>query len=111
MSCSYYVFYRGKPEDSENFLDYYRKQHASILKTYPGIRSCLLHRPVDWSDPVTVQPENDIYLIAELIFNSLEDLNFALASEERQNSRRDFEHFPLFKGNINHQAMITEELF
>lgn len=111
MSCSYLVFYRGKPEDPERFIDHYRSQHAPILRAYPNIRSCLLHRPAAWVDPVAIQPEKGLYLLAELRFDSIDDLNTALASEMRQRSREDFVNFPRFDGKVSHQAVVTETLF
>ena len=110
MTCSYLVRYRGMPEDPERFLDHYRTQHATILRAYPNIRSCLLHRGVPWADPVAVRPD-DLFALAELRFDSIEDLNAALASDVRQRSRLDFVNFPRFVGEVSHQAVITEALF
>ena len=111
MSCSYFVYYKGIPDDPESFLDHYRKKHGPILKKYPKIRSCLLHRPVAWTDPATVNPPDGMYLLAELKFDSVEDLNEALASDARQESRKDFVNFPHFNGEVRHQAVVTEVQF
>ena len=110
MSCAYLVRYRGMPEDPERFLDHYRTQHASIMRAYPNIRACHLHRAVSWEDPVAVRPDG-LFLLADLRFDSVDDLNAALASEMRQRSREDFINFPRFNGEITHQAIVTETLF
>jgi uncharacterized protein (TIGR02118 family) len=109
VSCSYLVRYRGMPEDPDRFLDYYKTSHGLILREYPKIRSCLLHRAVPWVDPVQVRPDG-LFVLAELKFDSIEDLNTALASEVRMRSRADFTNFPRFNGEISHQAVITEVL-
>jgi len=110
LSCSYFVRYRGTPEDPRRFLEHYRKKHGPIMRAYPGITACRLHIGTPWVDPVAVTPEN-IFLLAELEFPSIEALNAALASEMRQRSRADFVNFPRFDGEITHQAVITETLF
>jgi len=110
MSVSYLVRYRGAAADPAAFLDHYRSRHATILRDYPGIRACRLHHPVPWVDPVQVRPDG-LFLLAELRFDSLDDLNRALASETRQRSRADFVNFPRFEGEVSHQAVETEVLF
>ncbi len=110
MSCSYLVRYHGIPEDPDRFLDHYRNRHTLILREYPNIRSCLLHRAAPWVDPVPVRPDG-LFVLAELKFDSSADLNAALTSEVRMRSRADFVNFPRFNGEISHQAVITEVLF
>lgn len=110
MSVSYFVRYRGSPKDAEAFLAHYRGKHADIMRQYPRIRGCRLHHPVDWDDPVPVV-RDEVFMIAELIFDSVEDLNFALNSEVRQRSRADFVNFPPLDGDVRHLAVSTETLF
>lgn len=110
MSVSYFVRYRGTPRDAEAFLAHYREQHAAIMRQYPGIRGCRLHHPVEWNDPVPVV-RDEVYLIAELIFDTVEDLDHALQSEVRQRSRADFVNFPPLDGDVRHLAVSTETLF
>ena len=110
MSCSYLIHYRGQPVDSAAFLEHYRRVHAPIMQRYPNIRGCFLHHAIPWVDPVSVQSDG-LFLMAELKFDSIEDLNYALAAEVRQESRRDFQNFPSFEGQIRHQAVSTEILF
>ncbi|MCD8140148.1 MAG: EthD family reductase [Planctomycetaceae bacterium] len=111
MSVSYFVRYEGETENAAAFLNHYRTQHAELLRHYPRIRECKLHHPAEWHDPVPVKKDR-IFVLAELVFDSLEDLNFSLASEARQDSRRDFNNFPpLHNSDIRHLAVTTEILF
>lgn len=111
MSVSYMVRYVGRPEDARAFMEHYRTKHKEIMQRYPRIRGCRLHHPVEWRDPVAVNKDN-IFVLAELVFDSLEDLDFSLASEARQASRADFSNFPkLLDADIRHQAVETEILF
>jgi uncharacterized protein (TIGR02118 family) len=111
MAVSYFVRYVGRPADAERFLDHYRSRHAAILREYPGIRACRLHHPIAWNDPVAVR-KDDVFVLAELVFDSAEDLDRALHSETRQRSRADFMNFPpLEGGEIRHLAVQTETLF
>ena len=111
MSVSYFVRYVGETDEAEAFLKHYRTRHSSLMQKYPRIRGCNLHHPVDWTDPVPVHKDN-VFMLAELVFDSVEDLNFALASQARQDSRADFNNFPkLSNSDIRHLAVETEKLF
>jgi uncharacterized protein (TIGR02118 family) len=110
-TVSYFIRYVGAPRDVAAFLAHYRERHAQILRDYPGIRGCRLHHPVEWNDPVKVNKDR-VFMLAELVFDSREDLDRALASETRQRSRADFLNFPpLENGEIRHLAVETETLF
>lgn len=111
MAVSYFIRYVGETREGEAYFDHYRTKHVEFLKKYPRIRGCRLHHPVAWNDPVPVNKDR-VFMLAELIFDSLEDLNFALASPERQASRGDFNNFPtLENSDIRHLAVETEILF
>ena len=111
VSVSYFIRYVGAPKDVAAFLEHYRVRHAQILREYPGIRGCRLHHPVESHDPVNVNKDK-VFMLAELVFDSREDLNRALMSETRQRSRADFLNFPpLENGEIRHLAVQTETLF
>ena len=111
MGVSYFVRYAGESSDGAAFMEHYRTRHAELLKRYPRIRGCKLHHPIEWNDPVQVNKDR-IFILAELVFDSIEDLNFSLASEARQDSRKDFNNFPkLNNGEIRHLAVETEILF
>jgi hypothetical protein len=50
-------------------------------------------------------------LVAQMIFDTKEDLDNALQSGERAIAREDFSSFPPFHGVVYHQATISEEVF
>ena len=109
MSVSYFVRYEGTAADAGEFVRYYREEHAAILRRFPGIRSIVLHTPIAWRDPFPVQPDRFL-MLAQMIFDSREDLDRALGSEARAEARRDFARFPRFEGSVFHQAALTEEV-
>jgi hypothetical protein len=41
------------------------------------------------------------------VFDTIGDLDTALASEARADARTDFASFPEFQGSITHQAMVA----
>ena len=107
MSVSYFVRYKGKAENPRAFVDYYRNSHAPLLWKFPGIRNLILHHPVDFDDPFTVSPGEEL-MVAQMVFDTLDDLNRALASDARARARDDFANMPGFTGEITHQAMQAE---
>ncbi len=108
MTVSYYVRYHGEPEDGDSFLAHYRDVHVPHLLRFPGIRSVILHHAAPSADPFPVNPGGDL-LLAEMVFDTLADLDRALASEARAAARSDFAAFPALQGTITHQAMAAEE--
>jgi len=109
MSVSYFVRYRGRAADPDAFAAYYRERHAAILDDFPGLRGLVLHRPMEARDPFPTRPGGSFFL-AQMTFDSAEDLNRALASEARARARADFANFPRFEGEVTHEAMLREVL-
>jgi uncharacterized protein (TIGR02118 family) len=109
MSVSYFVRYEGTAEDAGEFVRYYREQHAAILGRFPGIRGIVLHTPIEWRDPFPVRADRFL-MMAQMIFDSAEDLDRALQSDARAEARGDFSRFPKFEGSVFHQAALTEEV-
>jgi uncharacterized protein (TIGR02118 family) len=109
-SISYFVRYEGEAENQEEFMAHYRDWHAPILARFPGIRRIVLHTPTTWHDPFPVRPDR-FALVAQMIFDTQEDLNNALQSDERAIAREDFSSFPPFHGLVYHQATMSEEVF
>ena len=110
LNISYFVRYEGKSEDQEAFLAHYRDRHAPILARFPGIRRIVLHTPTMWQDPFPLKPDR-FALVAQMIFDTQEDLDNALHSAERSLAREDFASFPPFDGLVYHQATISQEVF
>ena len=107
MTVSYFVRYRGTPADPQAFDRHYATSHAEILQDFPGLRSLVLHRPVDWHDPFPVTPDAT-HVLAQMVFDSERDLDKALRSEARIRARDDFANFPPFDGDVTHQALRAE---
>ena len=104
-AVTYFVRYRGVPVPRDEFADYYRHQHARILKEMPGITRLVLHVPTGWSDPFAVVPDNTDFL-AEMTFPNAETFAAALKSTARAEARADFAN--LTRGRpmeVTHQAM------
>ncbi len=108
MTVSYYVRYHGEAVDKDAFLGHYRDVHVPHLLRFPGIRSVILHHAAASIDPFPVEPGGDL-LLAEMVFDTIQDLDDALASKSRADARLDFASFPEFQGTITHQAMVAEE--
>ena len=107
MTVSYFVFYRGSADDPRGFMDNYKAMHVPIMERFPGIKEIKLHTPGDSLDVLPIEP-GGFALVAELVFESAEDLTVALESPERAEAREDFKKFPPFNGDVWHQAMVTE---
>jgi uncharacterized protein (TIGR02118 family) len=110
VSVSYFVRYEGQAESPEAFLSHYRDHHVPILARFPGIRRIILHTPTAWHDPFPVKPDR-FALIAQMIFDTADDLDKALQSEARATAREDFASFPPFHGLVCHQAAVSQEVF
>lgn len=98
MSVKLIALYK-KPQDTKAFDDHYFNVHAPLAEKMPGLRHVEYNR-------VTASPmgEPGYYLIAELTFDSLEDLNAAMASEEGKAAAKDLMGFA---GNLV-QLLISE---
>ena len=107
---SYFVRYEGEAESPEAFLSHYRDHHVPILARFPGIRSIVLHVPAECHDPFPVTPDR-FALLAQMIFDTKDDLDRALQSQARATARDDFGGFTPFHGRVYHQAAQSDEVF
>jgi uncharacterized protein (TIGR02118 family) len=107
---SYFVRYRGASSEPDAFHTYYETRHAALLRQFPRIRSLILHRPAAWIDPFPVRP-GETFLLAQMQFDSADDLDAALRSPARRLAREDFHRFPGFNGEVTHEAMIGKAVF
>jgi uncharacterized protein (TIGR02118 family) len=107
---SYFVRYRGSSPDPAGFQHYYETRHAEILRRFSSIRSLALHRPIAWSDPFPVRPGGTL-LLAQMMFDSEADLHAALQSPARREARDDLHRFPVFEGEVTHDAMRRKLIF
>lgn len=107
---SYFVRYRGASSEPDAFNAYYETQHAALLRQFPHIRSLILHRSAAWTDPFPVR-RGETLLLAQMQFDSADDLDVALRSPARRLAREDFQRFPPFNGEVTHEAMIGRAVF
>ena len=104
MSAAYLVMYEGRPEDPEAFLKYYVEKHVPLVWAFPKIRAIEVQRGVQAGEG------GDFFLIARLVFDTVEDLLKAIHSEERAIARADMNHFPPFKGVVRRQIVEILEM-
>ena len=76
------------PEDAAAFDAHYRAVHTPIVESYPKLRRLTTCRP----EGVGGRPPA-FYLMAEMTFDSQEDLAEALSSEPGAASARDLRNF------------------
>ena len=104
MSAAYLVMYEGKPEDPGAFLKYYVEKHVPLVWAFPKIRAVEVQRGVDRGEG------GDFFLIARLLFDTVEDLLKAIHSKERAVARKDMSNFPAFKGVVRRQIVEIMEM-
>jgi uncharacterized protein (TIGR02118 family) len=78
----------NQPDDPQAFDAHYRDVHAPIIGRYPHLREIRLTTV----DGVGGRPA-PFYLMAEMLFDSYEELSQALASEAGAESARDLRNF------------------
>ena len=89
------VFYYGKPEDPAAFDTYYRDHHLPLVVRWPRIRRIVLSKG---------QPDDDLYQMAELYFDSRAEMEAALSSPERALAAEDGRKLPRFIGEITRRT-------
>ena len=107
---SYFVRYCGESTASAAFNSYYESRHAALLRQFPGIRSLILYSPAASHDPFPVRP-GKTFLLAQMQFDNVGDLDAALRSEARRQARNDFQCFPPFVGEVTHESMSGKIIF
>jgi uncharacterized protein (TIGR02118 family) len=106
---SYVVRYHHPADDVALFVSHYLADHPPILAKLPQIRSVLCYLPVDIAAPAMV-PAADYMLGNEVVFDSPEDFNAAMASPVRLELRAHFKSFPPFRGPNTHYPMMRRQL-
>lgn len=107
---SFVVRYYCPITKAQAFRDHYFAHHPPIMAHFPRIRNILCYSPVDWRDANHLMPTNS-FLGNEIVFDSIEDLNAAMASDVRHELRADYYHFPPHEGATSHHAMYRRVLF
>ena len=79
----------NQPADPQAFDAYYYDTHVPIFAKTPGVREVVFSRP-----PVkSITGNSDVYLVAEVTFDSMADLEAGLASEAAQAAVADLSNF------------------
>jgi len=89
-----------KPENEQEFEKYYNEVHTPLVKKIPGLKELRITRIKG-----TPFGQTDIYLIAEMIFETKEDYKKALASKEAIDAGQDALKFS--KGKV--EIILGEE--
>jgi uncharacterized protein (TIGR02118 family) len=88
-------------EDEAAFQSAYAERHPPILATFPAIRNVRVYLPVPEG------PRPSIRLLNEVVFDDLDALNHALASDVMAQLRADSAGLPP-RGPSSHHAMARE---
>ncbi len=94
------VIYQGRPQDPAAFDDYYWSTHLPTVARWPRIRRISVG---------SGEPGDEIYQVCDLYFDSVEDLQAALASPERKVSLEDTKRFPVFEGQVKRQVFEVKD--
>jgi uncharacterized protein (TIGR02118 family) len=76
------------PADTVAFQRYYHQTHIPLAKKIPGLRSTTIS-----DGPVQALAGDAPYLVASLTFDSMADLQAAMASPEGQATTADLQNF------------------
>jgi uncharacterized protein (TIGR02118 family) len=106
---SYVVRYHHPAENAEEFVSHYIADHPPILGKLPEIRSVLCYLPVEQSASAILPPAD--YMVGnEVVFDSAEAFNAAMASPVRLELRAHFKSFPKFTGKNTHFPMTRRQV-
>ena len=106
---SYVVRYHHPAENVEEFVAHYIADHPPILGKLPQIRSVLCYLPFH-SGAAKILPPADYMVGNEVVFDSLEAFNAAMASPVRHELRAHFRSFPKFSGKNTHYPMMRRQV-
>ena len=101
---SYVVRYHYPANDVKRFIDYYTSHHPQIERRFPRITNIMCYLPIKWRDPTDL-PYLGYMLGNEVVFESVEDMGYALHSPVIDEMSADFEQFPTFQGCHTHYPM------
>jgi uncharacterized protein (TIGR02118 family) len=106
---SYVVRYHPPADDAAHFIAHYLADHPPLMARLPEIRSILCYLPVRGAVPDVLTPVD--YIIGnEVVFDSVDSFNAAMASPARKEMRAHFLKFPPFSGRNTHFPMLRTRL-
>jgi len=106
---SYVVRYHHPAENVEEFVSHYIADHPPILGKLPEIRSVLCYLPIEQT-AAAILPPADYMVGNEVVFDSPEAFNAAMASPVRLELRAHFKSFPKFTGKNTHFPMMRRQM-
>jgi hypothetical protein len=106
---SYVVRYHHPAENVEEFVSHYIADHPPILGKLPEIRSVLCYLPFS-SGAGAALPPADYMVGNEVVFDTPEAFNAAMASPVRLELRAHFKSFPKFTGKNTHYPMMRRQV-
>jgi len=106
---SYVVRYHPPAEDAAHFIAHYLADHPRLMAKLPEIRSILCYLPVR-DAARDVLPPVDYIIGNEVVFDSVDAFNAAMASPARKEMRAHFHKFPQFSGRNTHFPMLRTRL-
>jgi hypothetical protein len=106
---SYVVRYHHPADNVEEFVSHYIADHPPILGKLPKIRSVLCYLPFACGAS-SVLPTADYMVGNEVVFDTPEAFNAAMASPVRLELRAHFKRFPPFSGKNTHYPMTRRQL-
>ena len=106
---SYVVRYHHPAENVAEFVAHYIADHPPILGKLPAIRSVLCYLPFE-SGAAKLLPPADYMVGNEVVFDSPEAFNAAMASPVRHELRAHFKNFPKFSGKNTHHPMMRRQV-
>jgi len=91
-----------RPAVSEKaFTDFYIANHPPVLARLPRVRNVLCYLPIRWVNNTGI-PTSDCMIGNEAVFDNVDDLNAAMASDIGPELAEDFRRFPPFSGPSSH---------
>ncbi|MCP3689572.1 MAG: EthD family reductase [Gammaproteobacteria bacterium] len=94
------------PQNQQSFDDYIENVHLPLVAKYPRLRALRYHKGVPRDG---IPPK--YYLSFELFFDSLEDFQFSILSEERNLAVEDARKFAhQFEGEIHHVMYEVKDI-
>lgn len=100
-------YYRPAPDEAA-FIAFYTANHPLLLARLPEIRNVLCYLPTGMPLPDGMQ-SSDAFFGNEVVFDDLESLNRALASDILPQLRAEGKRFPPY-GHSSHRAMLRRRV-
>jgi uncharacterized protein (TIGR02118 family) len=107
---SYCVRYHRPAEDEARFIDFYMTTHPPLLARLPAVRNVICYLPLPGINLAGL-PSADYMLGNEVVFDTIDTFNAAMASNQRRELRADFARFPRFTGQNTHYPMDRTRVF